>query len=105
MYAFGDATAKRVGMDLLMHQNPEGLVMNISALTHGSAPHIDILRTECLRQAQNPYKFDAAFGGARREDVKSCAEERVFSLRSTQQRWDPKRRRSELWQQAVRGGA
>ncbi len=98
MYAFRDATAKRLGMDLIVHQNPDGLAMDISPFTHGSAMHTDIMKTQGLKQALDHYKFDAAFGGARRDEEKSRAKERVFSFRSTQHRWDPKNQRPELWQ-------
>jgi sulfate adenylyltransferase subunit 2 len=97
MMAFRDATARRVGMDLIVHVNPEGVAMGINPFVHGSAVHTDIMKTQGLKQALDRYGFDAAFGGARRDEEKSRAKERVFSLRSAQHRWDPKRQRPELW--------
>ncbi len=97
MIAFRDATARRVGMDLIVHVNPEGVAMGINPFVHGSAVHTDIMKTQGLKQALDRYGFDAAFGGARRDEEKSRAKERVFSLRSAQHRWDPKRQRPELW--------
>lgn len=97
MYAFRDATAQRLGLNLLVHRNPEGLAMNINPFVHGSALHTDIMKTQGLKQALDQYKFDVAFGGARRDEEKSRAKERVFSFRSTQHRWDPKNQRPELW--------
>jgi sulfate adenylyltransferase subunit 2 len=85
------------GMDLLVHINPEGVEKNINPFTHGSAIHTDIMKTEGLKQALDKYGFDAAFGGARRDEEKSRAKERVFSFRSAQHRWDPKNQRPELW--------
>jgi len=98
MYEFRDAIAKRLGLDLIVHQNPEGLAMNINPFVHGSAVHTDIMKTQGLKQALDKYAFDAAFGGARRDEEKSRAKERIFSFRSTQHRWDPKSQRPELWQ-------
>jgi sulfate adenylyltransferase subunit 2 len=97
MIAFRDATARRLGLDLIVHINPDGVAMNISPFVHGSAVHTDIMKTQGLKQALDRYGFDAAFGGARRDEEKSRAKERVFSLRSAQHRWDPKRQRPELW--------
>ena len=97
MIAFRDQTAKRVGLDLLVHINPEGLEMGISPFRHGSALHTDIMKTQALKQAIDMHGFDAAFGGARRDEEKSRAKERVFSIRSAQHRWDPKQQRPELW--------
>ena len=97
MIAFRDATARRVGMDLIVHVNPEGVAMGINPFVHGSALHTDIMKTQGLKQALDRYGFDAAFGGARRDEEKSRAKERVFSIRSAQHRWDPKRQRPELW--------
>jgi sulfate adenylyltransferase subunit 2 len=97
MIAFRDATARRVGMDLIVHTNPEGVAMGINPFVHGSALHTDIMKTQGLKQALDRYGFDAAFGGARRDEEKSRAKERVFSIRSAQHRWDPKRQRPELW--------
>jgi len=97
MIAFRDATARRLGMDLIVHVNPDGVAMNISPFVHGSAVHTDIMKTQGLKQALDRFGFDAAFGGARRDEEKSRAKERVFSIRSAQHRWDPKRQRPELW--------
>ena len=97
MIAFRDATARRVGMDLIVHVNPEGVAMGMNPFVHGSALHTDIMKTQGLKQALDRYGFDAAFGGARRDEEKSRAKERVFSIRSAQHRWDPKRQRPELW--------
>jgi sulfate adenylyltransferase subunit 2 len=97
MYEFRDRAAKRAGMDLLVHVNTEGLAQGISPVTHGSQVHTDVMKTQALRQALDHYGFDAAFGGARRDEEKSRAKERVFSFRSTAHRWDPKRQRPELW--------
>jgi len=97
MIAFRDATAQRLGMDLIVHVNPDGVAMNISPFVHGSAVHTDIMKTQGLKQALDRYGFDAAYGGARRDEEKSRAKERVFSIRSAQHRWDPKRQRPELW--------
>jgi len=97
MIAFRDATARRVGMDLIVHVNPEGLAMGMNPFVHGSALHTDVMKTQGLKQALDRYGFDAAFGGARRDEEKSRAKERVVSIRSAQHRWDPKRQRPELW--------
>jgi len=97
MYAFRDAMAKEMGMDLLVHINPEGVEKDINPFTHGSAIHTDVMKTEGLKQALDKYGFDAAFGGARRDEEKSRAKERVFSFRTAQHRWDPKSQRPELW--------
>ncbi len=97
MYEFRDALVKKLGLDLLVHINPEGLRMNINPFTHGSAIHTDVMKTEGLKQALDKYGFDAAFGGARRDEEKSRAKERIFSFRSAQHRWDPKSQRPELW--------
>jgi sulfate adenylyltransferase subunit 2 len=97
MIEFRDQTARRVGMDLVVHVNPDGVAMGINPFVHGSALHTDIMKTQGLRQALDRYGFDAAFGGARRDEEKSRAKERVFSIRSAQHRWDPKRQRPELW--------
>jgi sulfate adenylyltransferase subunit 2 len=97
MYEFRNAMAKETGMTLLVHINEEGLRQGISPITHGSRIHTDIMKTEGLKQALNKYGFDAAFGGARRDEEKSRAKERVFSFRSAQHRWDPKQQRPELW--------
>jgi sulfate adenylyltransferase subunit 2 len=97
MYEFRDATAKRLGMKLLVHINQEGLRQGVGPFTHGSQVHTDVMKTQSLRQALDKYGFDAAFGGARRDEEKSRAKERVFSFRSAQHRWDPKQQRPELW--------
>jgi sulfate adenylyltransferase subunit 2 len=97
MIAFRDETAKRLGLDLRVHVNAEGLKMGINPFTHGSALHTDVMKTQALKQALNQYQFDAVFGGARRDEEKSRAKERIFSLRSPQHRWDPKQQRPELW--------
>jgi sulfate adenylyltransferase subunit 2 len=97
MYAFRDARAREVGMELLVHVNPDGLAMNVGPITHGSVVHTDVMKTQGLRQALDKYGFDAAFGGARRDEEKSRAKERIFSFRSAQHRWDPKTQRPELW--------
>jgi sulfate adenylyltransferase subunit 2 len=97
MYAFRDRRAAELGMKLIVHVNPEGLAMNINPFTHGSLVHTDVMKTQGLRQALDKYGFDAAFGGARRDEEKSRAKERIFSFRSAQHRWDPKTQRPELW--------
>jgi sulfate adenylyltransferase subunit 2 len=98
MYAFRERAAAEAGMELLVHQNPDALARNINPFTHGSAVHTDVWKTEGLKQALDKYHIDMAFGGARRDEEKSRAKERVFSVRSAQHRWDPKRQRPELWQ-------
>jgi sulfate adenylyltransferase subunit 2 len=97
MIAFRDATVARLGLELIVHINPEGLEKGISPLTHGSAVHTDVMKTQALRQALDKYRFDAAIGGARRDEEKSRAKERIFSFRSAQHRWDPRGQRPELW--------
>ncbi|RJF92548.1 sulfate adenylyltransferase subunit CysD [Noviherbaspirillum saxi] len=97
MIQFRDAMAEQLGMELIVHINPEGVRQNINPFTHGSAVHTDIWKTEGLKQALDKYGFDAAFGGARRDEEKSRAKERIFSIRSEQHRWDPKLQRPELW--------
>ncbi len=97
MYAFRDAMAKTVGMELIVHTNAEGLAMGVNPFTHGSAVHTDIMKTQALKQALDRHKFDVAFGGARRDEEKSRAKERIFSFRTAQHRWDPKNQRPELW--------
>lgn len=97
MIQFRDVMAKKLGLDLIVHINPEGLAKNINPFTHGSAVHTDIWKTEGLKQALDKYNFDVAFGGARRDEEKSRAKERIFSIRSAQHRWDPKLQRPELW--------
>ncbi|MBO6858034.1 MAG: sulfate adenylyltransferase subunit CysD [Roseibium sp.] len=97
MITFRDETAARLGMDLIVHTNPEGLEKNIGPFSHGSSVHTHIMKTEALKQALNKYGFDAAFGGARRDEEKSRAKERVFSFRNSNHGWDPKNQRPELW--------
>ena len=97
MYQFRDEMAKKLGMDLIVHINQEGVAKGINPFTHGSAIHTDIMKTEALKQALDKYGFDVAFGGARRDEEKSRAKERVFSFRTAQHRWDPKNQRPELW--------
>ena len=97
MYEFREKMAKETGMELIVHINPEGIEQDINPFTHGSAIHTDIMKTEGLKQALDKYGFDAAFGGARRDEEKSRAKERVFSFRTAQHRWDPKSQRPELW--------
>ena len=97
MIEFRDRMAREHGLDLLVHINQDGVDMGIGPFTHGSTVHTDVMKTEALKQALDKYQFDAAFGGARRDEEKSRAKERVFSVRSAQHRWDPKRQRPELW--------
>ncbi|WP_150303685.1 sulfate adenylyltransferase subunit CysD [Pseudomonas saliphila] len=97
MYSFRERMAEETGMKLIVHINPDGVAQNINPFDHGSSVHTDIMKTEGLKQALDKYGFDAAFGGARRDEEKSRAKERVFSFRSTAHRWDPKNQRPELW--------
>jgi sulfate adenylyltransferase subunit 2 len=97
MYAMRARMAKEMAMDLLVHVNPEAAAMGINPFTHGSAMHTDLWKTQGLKQALDKYGFDAAFGGARRDEEKSRAKERIFSFRSATHRWDPKQQRPELW--------
>ena len=97
MYDFRDYMARESSMDLLVHINPEGAAKNINPFDHGSALHTDIMKTQSLKMALDHYKFDVAFGGARRDEEKSRAKERVFSFRTASHRWDPKNQRPELW--------
>ncbi|MGY3568503.1 sulfate adenylyltransferase subunit CysD [Vibrio paucivorans] len=97
MIEFRDYMAKKLGMKLIVHQNPEGLAMNISPFVHGSSKHTDIMKMQGLKQALDKHGFDAAFGGARRDEEKSRAKERVYSFRDEHHRWDPKNQRPELW--------
>ena len=97
MIEFRDATAARLGMDLLVHINEEGLKRGVSPVASGSALHTQVMKTEGLRQALGKWKFDAAFGGARRDEEKSRAKERVFSHRTAAHGWDPRNQRPELW--------
>lgn len=97
MISFRDQRARELGLELLVHTNPEGVAQGIGPFTHGSAVHTDVMKTQALKQALDKWKFDAAFGGARRDEEKSRAKERIFSFRSDQHRWDPKQQRPELW--------
>jgi sulfate adenylyltransferase subunit 2 len=97
MYDMREATAKKLGLDLIVHINPEGIAKDINPFDHGSQLHTHIMKTEGLKQALDKYGFDAAFGGARRDEEKSRAKERIFSFRDTKHRWDPKSQRPELW--------
>lgn len=97
MIEFRDAMVAKLGLDLIVHINPDGVEKGINPFTHGSAIHTDIWKTEGLKQALDKFGFDAAFGGARRDEEKSRAKERIFSIRSAQHRWDPKLQRPELW--------
>ncbi len=97
MIEFRNRRAKEVGMELLVHINQEGVEQDVSPFTHGSAMHTDIMKTQGLRQALDKYKYDAVFGGARRDEEKSRAKERIYSFRDKNHRWDPKNQRPELW--------
>lgn len=97
MIDFRDKRVKELGWDLLVHINQEGLKMGVGPFTHGSAKHTDVMKTQALKQALDKYGFDAAFGGARRDEEKSRAKERVYSFRDRNHRWDPKNQRPELW--------
>lgn len=97
MITFRDEMVKKVGMELIVHVNPEGKEQGIGPFTHGSAVHTDVMKTQGLKQALDKYGFDAAFGGARRDEEKSRAKERVYSFRDENHRWDPKNQRPELW--------
>ncbi|MFZ1814572.1 MAG: sulfate adenylyltransferase subunit CysD [Rhizobiaceae bacterium] len=97
MIRFRDETVSRLGLDLLVHTNQEGVEKGIGPFTHGSAVHTDVMKTQALKQALDKWGFDAAFGGARRDEEKSRAKERIFSFRSKDHRWDPKNQRPELW--------
>jgi len=97
MISFRDRIARELGLKLIVHTNQEGLRQGVNPFTHGSAIHTDVMKTQALKQALELYRFDAAFGGARRDEEKSRAKERVFSFRTAQHRWDPKRQRPELW--------
>ncbi|MDE2136304.1 MAG: sulfate adenylyltransferase subunit CysD [Gammaproteobacteria bacterium] len=97
MYAFRDATVRRLGLELIVHVNQEGIARGINPFTHGSQLHTDVMKTQALRQALDRHGFDAALGGARRDEEKSRAKERIFSFRSAQHRWDPRAQRPELW--------
>ncbi|MBB6055133.1 sulfate adenylyltransferase subunit 2 [Tolumonas osonensis] len=97
MIKFRDETVKKYGLELLVHINPDAVAMNLNPFEHGSSKHTDIWKTEGLKQALNKYGFDAAFGGARRDEEKSRAKERVYSFRDKNHAWDPKNQRPELW--------
>jgi sulfate adenylyltransferase subunit 2 len=97
MLSFRDSIVKEIGLELLVHINQEGLARGINPFIHGSAVHTDVMKTQGLKQALDKYGFDAAFGGARRDEEKSRAKERILSFRSAQHRWDPKLQRPELW--------
>ncbi|MGB3597755.1 MAG: sulfate adenylyltransferase subunit CysD, partial [Pseudomonas neustonica] len=97
MYEFREKMVKEMDLDLLVHMNPEGVEQGINPFTHGSAVHTDVMKTQGLKQALDKYGFDAAFGGARRDEEKSRAKERVYSFRDKHHRWDPKNQRPELW--------
>jgi sulfate adenylyltransferase subunit 2 len=97
MIAFRDRMARELGLNLIIHVNPEGIEKGVGPFTHGSALHTQIMKTEALKQALEAHGFDAAFGGARRDEEKSRAKERIFSFRNGQHRWDPKNQRPELW--------
>ncbi|MCK4492702.1 MAG: sulfate adenylyltransferase subunit CysD [Methylococcales bacterium] len=97
MIEFRDKHVKKLGLELLVHRNEDGIAQGIGPFTHGSKKHTDVMKTDGLKQALNKYKFDAAFGGARRDEEKSRAKERVYSFRDKNHRWDPKNQRPELW--------
>ncbi len=97
MYALRDKTAREGGWELIVYKNPEGVAKNVNPFDHGSALHTQIMKTDGLKQALDKYGFDAAFGGARRDEEKSRAKERIFSFRDQRHRWDPKNQRPELW--------
>ena len=97
MIEFRDRKAAEMGMDLIVHVNEDGVGEGIGPFSHGSAVHTDVMKTQALKQALDKYKFTAAFGGARRDEEKSRAKERIFSFRSAEHRWDPKRQRPEIW--------
>jgi sulfate adenylyltransferase subunit 2 len=97
MYAHRERMVKESGMELLVHTNPEGLKAGVNPFTHGSSYHTDVMKTQALRQALDHHGFDVVFGGARRDEEKSRAKERIFSFRSAGHRWDPKAQRPELW--------
>jgi sulfate adenylyltransferase subunit 2 len=97
MIAFRDRMSKEYGFDLLVHINQDGVAQGIGPFTHGSKKHTDVMKTESLKQALDKWQFDAAFGGARRDEEKSRAKERVYSFRDRNHRWDPKNQRPELW--------
>ncbi len=97
MIEFRDRRARELGLELIVAQNREGLAAGINPITHGAGAHTDLMKTQALKQALDAHRFDAAFGGARRDEEKSRAKERIFSFRNAQHRWDPKNQRPELW--------
>jgi len=97
MIAFRDLRAAETGVELRVHQNPDGVAQGINPISHGATVHTDVMKTQALKQALDKYGFDAAIGGARRDEEKSRAKERIFSFRNAQHRWDPKSQRPELW--------
>ena len=97
MYSFRERMVDEMDLDLLVHQNPDGIEQGVGPFTHGSAVHTDVMKTQGLKQALDKHGFDAAFGGARRDEEKSRAKERVYSFRDKHHRWDPKNQRPELW--------
>lgn len=97
MIEFRDRRASETGVDLRVHTNPDGVARGIGPVSHGATVHTDVMKTQALKQALDQYGFDAAIGGARRDEEKSRAKERVFSFRNAQHRWDPKHQRPELW--------
>jgi sulfate adenylyltransferase subunit 2 len=97
MYSFREKMVNEYGLDLITHVNPDGVAQDMNPFTYGSAKHTDVMKTEGLKQALDKYGFDAAFGGARRDEEKSRAKERVYSFRDSKHRWDPKNQRPELW--------
>jgi sulfate adenylyltransferase subunit 2 len=97
MITFRDRTAEELGLDLIVHTNQEGVAQGMNPFDHGSKNYTDVMKTQALKQALSQHRFDAAFGGARRDEEKSRAKERVFSFRDQHQRWDPKNQRPELW--------
>ena len=97
MIAFRDRRAREVGMELIVHMNEDGLRQGVGPISHGSEVHTDVMKTQALKQALDKHRFDAAFGGARRDEEKSRAKERVFSFRNASHRWDPRNQRPELW--------
>ncbi len=97
MIAFRDQRVRELGLDLFVHTNAEGIAQGVGPFSHGSSVHTDVMKTQALKQALDKWQFDAAFGGARRDEEKSRAKERIFSFRSAQHRWDPRDQRPELW--------
>ena len=102
MILFRDRTAAELGLDLLVHVNQDGLAMNISPIDHGSVVHTDIMKTQALKQALDKFGFDAAFGGARRDEEASRAKERIFSFRTEKHRWDPRHQRPRVSRKPLR---